>query len=86
MRQDISLVRLYVLRVAYLLVGVGLAAQIWPLILRSAAVPPDAVLLLGETHRDFPTLGEVFYLADFPALRSTRSRWPSAAWSTTPSW
>ena len=41
MRRDVSIIRLYVLRVAYLLVGVGLALQIWPLILRSAAVPPE---------------------------------------------
>jgi hypothetical protein len=41
MRHDISIIRLYVLRIAYLLVGVGLAVQIWPLILRSAAVPPE---------------------------------------------
>src|SRR3982751_4922958 len=41
MRYEISIIRLYVLRVAYLLVGVGLALQIWPLVLRSAAVPPE---------------------------------------------
>jgi hypothetical protein len=41
MRRDVSITRLYVLRVTYLLVGVGLALQIWPLILRSAAVPPE---------------------------------------------
>src|SRR3954470_24478291 len=41
MRHEISIIRLYVLRVTYLLVGLGLAAQIWPLILRSAAVPPE---------------------------------------------
>jgi hypothetical protein len=41
MRHEISIIRLYVLRVAYLLLGVGLALQIWPLILRSAAVPPE---------------------------------------------
>lgn len=40
MRRDISIVRLYLLRVTYLLVGVGLGVEIWPLILRSAAVPP----------------------------------------------
>jgi hypothetical protein len=40
MRQDVSIIRLYVLRATYLLVAVGLAVQIWPLILRSAAVPP----------------------------------------------
>jgi hypothetical protein len=40
MRRDISIIRLYVLRVTYLLVGVGLGVQIWPLILHSAAVPP----------------------------------------------
>lgn len=40
MRRDISIVRLYVLRATYLLVAVGLGVQIWPLILRSAAVPP----------------------------------------------
>ncbi|HEV7992908.1 MAG TPA: hypothetical protein VGP25_13840 [Gemmatimonadaceae bacterium] len=40
MRREISIVRLYVLRVTYLLVGVGLGVEIWPLILRSATVPP----------------------------------------------
>lgn len=40
MRRDISIVRLYLLRVTYVLVGVGLGVEIWPLILRSAAVPP----------------------------------------------
>ena len=40
MRHDVSIIRLYVLRVTYLLVGVGLAVEIWPLILSSAAVPP----------------------------------------------
>lgn len=40
MRRDISITRLYVLRATYLLVAVGLGVQFWPLILRSAAVPP----------------------------------------------
>jgi hypothetical protein len=38
--RDVSIIRLYVLRVTYLFVGVGLAVDIWPLILRSATVPP----------------------------------------------
>ena len=37
---DVSTFRLHVLRATYLLVGAGLAVQIWPLILRSAASPP----------------------------------------------
>ena len=40
MQDDASIVRLYLLRATYLLIAVGLAVQIWPLILRSASVPP----------------------------------------------
>jgi hypothetical protein len=40
MRPELSIMRLYVLRATYLLVGVGLGVEIWPLILHSAAVPP----------------------------------------------
>ena len=41
MQRDPSTARLYVLRATYLLVAVGLGVQIWPLILRSAAAPPE---------------------------------------------
>ena len=40
MQREVSLVRLYLLRLTYLLIAVGLGVQIWPLILRSAAAPP----------------------------------------------
>ena len=40
MQREVSIVRLYLLRATYLLIAVGLGIQIWPLILRSAAVPP----------------------------------------------
>jgi hypothetical protein len=39
-QDDASIVRLYLLRATYLLIAAGLAVQIWPLILRSASVPP----------------------------------------------
>lgn len=41
MQRDVSIVRLYVLRATYLLVAVGLAVQIWPLILKSPSAPPE---------------------------------------------
>jgi hypothetical protein len=41
MQSDLSTARLYALRATYLLVAVGLGVQIWPLILRSAAAPPE---------------------------------------------
>ncbi len=40
-RSDVSTIRLYVLRATYLLITVGLGVEIWPLILRSATVPPE---------------------------------------------
>jgi hypothetical protein len=40
MRHDVSVVRIYVLRATYLLLAVGLAVQMWPLIVQSAAIPP----------------------------------------------
>lgn len=40
MQRDVSIVRLHLLRATYLVIAVGLGVQIWPLILRSAAVPP----------------------------------------------
>lgn len=41
MQGDVSTVRLYVLRASYAVLVVGLGAEIWPLLLRSAAVPPE---------------------------------------------
>jgi hypothetical protein len=38
---DVSTLRLYGLRATYLLITLGLGVDIWPLILRSAAAPPE---------------------------------------------
>jgi hypothetical protein len=38
---ELSTFRLYLLRATYLLVAVGLAVEIWPLILQSASAPPE---------------------------------------------